>query len=120
MDFVDTATTASSARAAIFMAFLALALFVLRLIVIMLLAEEYESLFSRTEADKGNYPLSKAVLDPHCGCLGDDPICRGTHFCGGAISSICSLPQVLLGAGTLWALGQEIVQDLSWLPNLIG
>jgi hypothetical protein len=37
-----------------------------------------------------------------------------------AISLISSLPQVLLGAGTLCALGQEIVQDISWLPNLMG
>ncbi len=37
-----------------------------------------------------------------------------------AISSISSLSQVVLGAGTLCALGQEIVQDISWLPNLIG
>jgi hypothetical protein len=36
-----------------------------------------------------------------------------------AISSISILPQVLLGAGTLCALGQEIVQDVSWLPNLM-
>jgi hypothetical protein len=119
-DFVDTATTASGARAATFMAFLLLALFVLCLMVIMLLAEEYECLFSHTEEDNGNCPLSKPVLDPHCGCFGDDPICHGTHFCGGAISSICSLPQVLLGAGILWALGQKIVQDISWLPNLTG
>jgi hypothetical protein len=111
-DFVDTATTASGARAAAFMAFLVLALFVLCLMAIMLLAEEYESLFSCMEEDKGNRPLSKPVLDPHCRCLGDGPIYRGTHFCGGAITSICSLPQVLLGAGTLWALGQEIVQDI--------
>jgi hypothetical protein len=111
-DFVDTATTASIARAAAFMAFFVLALFVLCLMVIMLLAEEYKSLFSCTEEDKGNCPLSKPVLDPHCGCLSDDPIRRGTHFCGGAISSICSLLQVLLGAGTLWALGQEIIQDI--------
>jgi hypothetical protein len=113
-DFVDTAITASGARAAAFMAFLVLVLFVLCLTVIMSLAEEYESLFSRTEGDNGNRPLSKPVLNLHCGCLGDDPICRGTHFRGGAISSICSLPQVLLGAGTLLALGQEIVQDISW------
>jgi hypothetical protein len=118
-DFVDIATTARGARVAAFTAFLLLALFVLCLMVIILLAEEYESLFSRTEEDKGNCPLSKTVLDPHYGCLGDDPICRGTHFCGGAISSICSLSQVLLGAGTLW-LGQEIIQDISWLPNLTG
>jgi hypothetical protein len=116
-DFVDRATTAS-ARAAAFMAFLVLALFALYLTVIMSLAEEYESLLSCTEEDKGNCPLSKPVLDTQCGCLGDNPICHGTHFCGGVISSICSLPQVLLGAGTLWALGQEIVQDISWLPNL--
>jgi hypothetical protein len=116
-DFVDMATTASGARTAAFMAFLALALFVLCLTVIMSLAEEYKSLFSRTEEDKGNCPLSKPVLDPHCGCLGDEPLCPGTHFQGGAISSICSLPQAFLGAGTLWALGQEIVQDISWLPN---
>ncbi len=117
---MDKLTTASGARAAAFMAFLALALFVLCLTVIMSLAEEYESLFTGTEEDKGNRSLSKSVLDPHCGCLGDDPICRGTHFCGGAIFSICSLPQVLLGAGTCWALGQKIVQDISWLPNLTG
>jgi hypothetical protein len=119
-DFLDMATTASGARAATFTAFLVLALFVLCLTVIMLLAEEYESLFSRMEEDKDICPLSKPVLDPHCGCLGDDPICHGTHFHEGAISSICSLQQVLLGAGTLWALRQEIVQDISWLPNLTG
>ncbi len=80
---VNMATTASSARAATFMAFLALALFGLCLTVIMSLAEEYESLFSHTEEDTGNCPLSKPVPNPHCGCLGDDPICHGTHFCGG-------------------------------------
>jgi hypothetical protein len=116
------ATTASSTRAATFMAFSVLVHFVLCLMVIMLLAEEYKSLFSRTEENKCNCPLSKPVLNPHCGCLGDDhdPVCHGTHFCGGAISSMCSLPQVLLGAGTLWALGQEIIQDISWLSNLTG
>jgi hypothetical protein len=35
-----------------------------------------------------------------------------------AVSSISILPQVLLGAGTVCALGQEIVQDVSRLPNL--
>jgi hypothetical protein len=79
----------------------------------MLLAEEYKCLFSCMEEDKGNCPLSKPVLDPHCGCLGNDPICCGTLFGGGAISSICSLPQILLGAGILWALRQDIVQDIS-------
>jgi hypothetical protein len=37
-----------------------------------------------------------------------------------AVSSISILPQVLLGAGTLCALGQEILQDVSGLPNLTG
>jgi hypothetical protein len=38
-----------------------------------------------------------------------------------AISSMSSLPpQILLGAGTLCAHGQEIVQDVSWLPNFTG
>ncbi len=49
----------------------------------MLLAEEYKSLFSCTEEDKGNYPLSKSVLDPHCSCLGDAAGCHGACFCGG-------------------------------------
>jgi hypothetical protein len=79
-DFVDTATTASIARAVTFMAFLALALFVLCLTVIMLLAEENESLFSCTEEDKGNCPPSKPVLDPHCGCLDDDPFAVALTF----------------------------------------
>jgi hypothetical protein len=37
-----------------------------------------------------------------------------------AVSSISSLPQVLLGAGILCALRQEIIQDVSGLPNLTG
>ncbi len=37
-----------------------------------------------------------------------------------AVSSISILPQVLLGAGTLCALKQEIVQDISGLPSLTG
>jgi hypothetical protein len=57
-DFMDTATTASGARAAAFMAFLALALFKLCFMAIMLLAEEYQSLLSCTEEDKGECPLS--------------------------------------------------------------
>jgi hypothetical protein len=36
------------------------------------------------------------------------------------ISSISSLPQASLGAGTLCALQKEIVKDISWLPNLTG
>jgi hypothetical protein len=50
-DFVDTATTASGAGAAAFTEFLALALFVLCLTVIMSLVEEYKSLFSQPEED---------------------------------------------------------------------
>ena len=56
-DFVGTATTTSSASAAVFTAFLDLALFVLCLMAIMSLAEEYKSLFYCTEEDKGNCPL---------------------------------------------------------------
>jgi hypothetical protein len=56
-DFVDMATTISGTRAAAFMAFLLLVLFVLCLMAIMLLTKEYESLFSCTEEDKGNCPL---------------------------------------------------------------
>jgi hypothetical protein len=37
-----------------------------------------------------------------------------------AVSSIRSLPQVLLGAGTLCALGLEILKDVSGLPSLTG
>ncbi len=57
-DFVDMATTASGAGAAAFMAFLA----VLYLMVIMSLAEEYKSLFTCTEEDKGNCPLLNQFL----------------------------------------------------------
>jgi hypothetical protein len=71
--FVDTATTASGAGAAAFTTFLALTLFVLCLMAIMMLAEEYKSLFSCVEEDKG--------LNPHCGCLGDAPRRRGACFC---------------------------------------
>jgi hypothetical protein len=60
-DFVDTATTASGAKAASFTAFLALTLFVLCLTAIILLAEEYESLFPCTEEDR--------VLDIYTGVI---------------------------------------------------
>jgi hypothetical protein len=63
-EFVNTATTASSARAAAFTAFLALAFFVLCLIAIVSLAEEYISLPSHTEEDKGNCPLLNQFLVP--------------------------------------------------------
>jgi hypothetical protein len=36
------------------------------------------------------------------------------------IFSKSSFLQVFLGAETLCALGQEIIQDISWLPNLAG
>jgi hypothetical protein len=45
---------------------------------------------------------------------------RQYHLQDLAISSMSSFLQVLLGAGTLCALGQEILQDLSWLLNLTG
>jgi hypothetical protein len=57
-DFVDTATTTCGAGAAAFMTFLALVLFILCLMAIMSMAGEYESLFSHTEEDKCNCPLS--------------------------------------------------------------
>ncbi len=68
-DFMDTATTASGARAAAFTAFLALAFFVLCLPAIMALAEEYKSLFSHTEEDKGNCPLLNQFLVPNVAAL---------------------------------------------------
>jgi hypothetical protein len=79
-DFVDTATTARGARAAAFMAFLALALFVLRLMVIMSLAEEYESLFSRTEEDKGNRPLWNQFSIPTVAALVMTPFALALTF----------------------------------------
>jgi hypothetical protein len=45
---------------------------------------------------------------------------RQYHLQDMAISSITSFVQVLLGAGKLCALGKEIVQVISWLPNLTG
>jgi hypothetical protein len=56
-DFLDTATTASGGGAAAFAGFLVLALFILCLVAIMSLAEEYKSLSPRTEKDKSNSPL---------------------------------------------------------------
>jgi hypothetical protein len=75
-DFVDRATTASGAGAAAFMAFLA----VLCLTAIMSLAEEYESLSSRTEKDKGNRPLMNQFLIP---TVAASVSRRGARFCGG-------------------------------------
>jgi hypothetical protein len=68
-DFVDTATIASGARAAAFTAFLALALFLLCLMAIISLAEEYKSLFSHIEEDKGNSPLLNQFLIPTVAAL---------------------------------------------------
>jgi hypothetical protein len=61
-DFVDTASTASGTGAAAFTAFLALVFFVLCLTSIMSLTEEYKSLFSHTEQDKGKCPLLNQFL----------------------------------------------------------
>jgi hypothetical protein len=63
-DFGDTAITTSGAGAAAFTAFLALVFFVLCLTAIMSLAEEYKSLFSHTEEDKGHCPLLNQFLIP--------------------------------------------------------
>ncbi len=68
-DFVDTATTARGAKAAAFTAFLALAVFVVCLTTIMSLAEEYKSLFSCTEEDKGNCPLLNQFSIPTVAAL---------------------------------------------------
>jgi hypothetical protein len=154
-DFVDTATTASGGGATAFTAFLVLAFFILCLTAIMPLAEEYKSLFSCREEDKGNCPLLNQFLIPtvaasvmplvpmaldfmeggdltgahYFNCAFMIPFIKGSlpiilyrsmrqyQLQDLAVSSISILPQVLLGAGTLCALGQEIVQDVSGLPN---
>jgi hypothetical protein len=68
-EFVDTAPTTRGTRAAAFTVFLALALFVLCLTAILLLAEEYKSLFSCTEKDKGDCPLSNQFMIPTVAAL---------------------------------------------------
>ena len=116
---------------------------------IMLLAEEYENLFSNTEEYKGDCPLSNQFLIPAVALPVMPPVAvvltfvEGRdltgilHFNGAfiislpiilyrgvrqnqlqylAISSISRLPLVLLGG----AFRQEIIQDISWLPNLLG
>ncbi len=123
----------------------------------MLLAEEYKSLLSRTEDDKGDCPLLNQFSIPTVATLVMPPVAMALAFVEGgdltgalhfngafmipflycllpiilfrsirryllqdlAISSISILPQVLLGAGTLCALRLEIVQVISWLPNLM-
>jgi hypothetical protein len=150
-DFVDTATTTSGARAAAFIEFLTLELFVLCLTAIILLAEEFKSLFSCTEEDKGNCPLLNQISIPTVAALVMPPVAMALAFVEGrdllgalhfnealmmpflygllpiifyrsvrqywlqdlAISSISSSPQVLLGARTLCALGQKIIQNIS-------
>jgi hypothetical protein len=109
----------------------------------------YKSLFSCTEKDKGNCPLTNQFSIP-VAALVMPPVAIALTFMEDrdlmgagafmipflysllhimlyrsvrqyqAISSISSFLQVLLGAGTLCALGQEIVQDISWLTNLTG
>ncbi len=61
-ELCGTATIASGAVAAVFAAFLALALFLFCLMAIMLLAKECKSLVSCTKEDKGNGPLSNQFL----------------------------------------------------------
>ncbi len=78
-DFVDTATTASGAGAAAFMTFLA----VLCLTAIMSLAEEYESLSSHTEEDKGNRPLLNQFLIPSVAALVMPPVAMAFAFVEG-------------------------------------
>jgi hypothetical protein len=82
-DFMDTATTASSTGAAVFTAFLALAIFVLCLTTIVLLAEEYKSLFSHTEKDKGNSLLSKPDPIPTVTALVLPPVAVALAFVEG-------------------------------------
>jgi hypothetical protein len=82
-DFVDTATTDSGARAAAFTAFLVLATFVLCLTAIMLLAEEYQTLFSCTEEDKGDCPLLNQFLIPTVDASRMPPVAAALAFVEG-------------------------------------
>jgi hypothetical protein len=79
-DFVDTAITTSSTKAAAFMAFLAMALILLCLMASMLLAEEYKSMFSHTEEDKGDCPLSNQFLIPTVAALVMPPVAMVLAF----------------------------------------
>jgi Mn2+/Fe2+ NRAMP family transporter len=153
-DLVDVATTTSGTGADVFTVFLV----VLCLTAIMSLAEEYKSLSSRTEEDKGDCPLSNQFSITTVAALVMTPVAvalacveggdlrgalnfNGTFMipflCGLlpiilyisvrqyqlqdlAISSMSSFLQVLLCAGSLCALVKEIVQEISWLPNLTG
>jgi hypothetical protein len=78
-DLVDTATTARGAGAAAFTAFLA----VLCLMDIMSLAEEYESLSSRMEEDKGDCPLLNQLLIPTVAALLMPPVAVALTFMEG-------------------------------------
>jgi hypothetical protein len=62
---------------------LALALFVLCLTAIVLLTEEYKSLFSCTEEDKGNCPLLNQFLIPTVAALVMPPVAMALAFVKG-------------------------------------
>jgi hypothetical protein len=103
-DFVDMATTASGAGAAAFMAFLA----VLCLTAIMSLTEEYESLSSRTEEDKGNCPLLNKFLIP---TLAASVSRRGARFCGGRRFYGCpSFQSSIHDTISIWLITHHIIQ----------
>jgi len=82
-DFVDTATTASGGGATAFTAFLVLAFFILCLTAIMPLAEEYKSLSSRTEEDKGYCPLLNQFSIPTVAALVMPPVAVALAFVKG-------------------------------------
>jgi hypothetical protein len=82
-DFMDMVTTDSGAGATAFMAFLVLALFVLCLMAITSLAEEYKSLLSQTEEDVGNCPLLNQFLIPTVAALVMPPVAVALAFMEG-------------------------------------
>jgi hypothetical protein len=88
-DFMDMATTASGAWAAAFTAFLALAIFILCFAAIMLLAEEYKSLSSRMEEDKGKCLLLNQLSIPTVAALVIPPVALVLAFVeGGDLTGI--------------------------------
>ncbi len=76
-------TTASDAGAAAFAAFSASALFVSCLTAVMSLAEEYESLFSRTEEDGGDCPVSNRFSIPAVAASVMPPVAVALAFAEG-------------------------------------
>ncbi len=68
------ATTASGTGAATFKEFLPLVLFILCLMAIILLAEEYKSFFSHAEEDKGDCPLLNQFSIPTVAALVMPPV----------------------------------------------